>query len=390
LAWGDRFVRRLLSQFSRFGSRRTWLRLGVAIVAIAFATDLVYRNDPIGVDFHTYLAAANVGIQQGWSHIYDQGLVAIEQSELLPNGRVQPFLSPPFVAWLAAILASLPYNTAFVAWAAFSLLAFAAALAWSGVSTGPARWIAVFGALAPWWVMHAVNIGQVVPLVAASTVVGWRLIRDENDIAAGVVLSAILLKPNTAVLVPAALLFAGRYRAFLSWSGSAATIFAVGALTLGSHGISEYVSQLTGPLPTGADNLTIHGALGLSGPLELALRVLVVGAVLVAAYKLRRSPGLVLPVAIVGSLLAAPYLHGSDLCLLSAAAWMVWEERPTVNWRVPMALGWLLASPFLDMFGLTPKLNQWPFLEFVLLGALIVVAWRPFTGAADLRTRAPA
>jgi hypothetical protein len=55
-----------------------------------------------------------------------------------------------------------------------------------------------------------------------------------------------------------------------------------------------------------------------------------------------------------------------------------------------MAAGWLLASPFLDIFGLTPKLNQWPLLEFILLGALIVVAWRPLTGRADLRTRAPA
>src|SRR5260370_28051528 len=156
--------------------------------------------------------------------------------------------------------------------------------------------------------MHAVNVGQVVPLVAASTVVGWRLIRDKRDIGAGIVLSAILLKPNTAILVPAALLFAGRYRAFLSWSGSAAVIFAVAALTLGSHGMSEYFSQLTGPLPTGADNLTIHGALGLTGPLELALRVLVVGAVLVAAYKLRRSPGLLLPGAVIRSRPAAPSL----------------------------------------------------------------------------------
>ena len=383
-------MRRFLSRFDRFGDRRGWLWVGIAIVAIAFATDLVYRNDPIGVDFHTYLAAANVGVQQGWSHIYDQGLVAVEQSELLPNGRVQPFLSPPVVAWLAALLGALPYNTAFVAWAVFCLLAFAAALAFSGVSQGLARWIAVLGALAPWWVMHAVNVGQVVPLVAAGTVVGWRLMRDKRDIAAGIVLSLILLKPNTAILVPAALLFAGRLRAFIAWSGSAGVILVVAALTLGSHGMSAYVSQLTGPLPTGADNLTLHGALRVSGPIELALRVLVVGAVLVAAYKLRRSPGLVLPIAIVGSLLAAPYLHGSDLCLLSAAAWMVWEERPTATWRVPIAVGWLLASPFLDIFGLTPRLNQWPLLEFILLGALIAVAWRPLTGRADLRTRAPA
>jgi hypothetical protein len=379
-----------LSHFNQFGHRRGWLWLGIAILAIALATDLVYRNDPIGVDFHTYMAAANVGVEQGWSHIYDQGLVAVEQSELLPNGRVQPFLSPPVVAWLAAVLGALPYNTALVVWAAFSLFAFAAALAVSGLSQGPARWIAVFGALTPWWVMHAVNVGQVVPLVAAGTVVGWRLLRDRRGVAAGIVLSVILLKPNTAILVPAALLFAGRFRAFLSWSATAVVLSAVAALTLGSHGMSAYLSQLTGPLPTGADNLTLHGALGVSGPLALGLRVLIVGAVLVAAYKVRGSPGPVLPIAIIGSLVAAPYLHGSDLCLLSAAAWMVWEERPTATWRVPIAVGWILASPFLDVFGLSPRLNQWPLVEFVLLAALIAVAWRPLTGRADLRTRAPA
>jgi len=41
-------------------------------------------------------------------------------------------------------------------------------------------------------------------------VVAWRLMRDDKEIAAGVLLSVIFLKPNTAILVPVALLAAGR------------------------------------------------------------------------------------------------------------------------------------------------------------------------------------
>jgi hypothetical protein len=112
--------------------------------------------------------------------------------------------------------------------------------------------------------------------------------------------------------------------------------------------------------------------------------------VLVTAFKLRGSPGLVVPVAVVGSLLISPYLHASDLCLLAAAAWIIWEERPVTAWRVALTAGWVLASPYLFVTGLGPRLQYWPWLEFILLAALAVVAWRPLTRSADLGTRAHA
>jgi hypothetical protein len=99
---------------------------------------------------------------------------------------------------------------------------------------------------------------------------------------------------------------------------------------------------------------------------------------------------MVLPIGIVGSLIVSPYLHASDLCLLSVAVWMVWEERTNLAWRIALALGWLVASPFLFLSSGGPGLNRWPLLEAALLLALVVAAWRPLTSAADLRTRAPA
>ncbi|HET7295681.1 MAG TPA: hypothetical protein VFI66_00970, partial [Gemmatimonadales bacterium] len=111
---------------------------------------------------------------------------------------------------------------------------------------------------------------------------------------------------------------------------------------------------------------------------------------LVAAYRLRRDAGLVIPAAILGSLLVAPYLHAADLCLLSAAGWMVWHERPAVAWRLAVALLWVLANPFLFIGGVAPTLIRWPLFELGLLAAIVLAAWQPLTARADLRTRAPA
>ena len=371
-------------------SRRAWPWFGLAVVVVALVLDLAHRPQHVGIDFHTYLAAAVVGLQQGWSHVYDQALVAAAQKHLVPGQWSQPFLSPPTVAWLVAPLTVFPYWAAFGIWAVFSVLTLAAALALSGVSTGVGRWIAVVGALSPWWVLHAVNLGQVVPLVAAGVVVAWRLVRDDKEVAAGVLLSVIFLKPNTAILVPVALLAAGRYRVFAAWLAAGGVLAVIAFLMLGVDGASAYVNQLVAPLPTGADGLTLRGAIGATGAVAAVLRVLIVGMVLATAFRLRGSPGLVLPIGIVGSLIVSPYLHASDLCLLSAAAWMVWEERTAVAWRIALAVGWVVASPFVFLPGFGPGLNRWPWLESAFLLALVAAAWRPLTSAADSRTRAPA
>ncbi len=60
-------------------ARRLWVPLALAAVLIALALDFWNRSEPIGIDFHTYEAAARVGLHSGWSLIYDQHLVAIQQ-----------------------------------------------------------------------------------------------------------------------------------------------------------------------------------------------------------------------------------------------------------------------------------------------------------------------
>src|SRR5205823_8299508 len=93
----------------RIISRRFGAPLALLVVGIALVLDALNRYEPIGIDFHTYLAAAVVGLHQGWALIYDQAAVAVAQKQLVPGQIAQPFLSPPTDAWLAAPLTPLPY-----------------------------------------------------------------------------------------------------------------------------------------------------------------------------------------------------------------------------------------------------------------------------------------
>ena len=353
------------------------LALAFAVVLVALCIDVAHRNDNIAVDFHTYVAAGQVGIQQGWSHIYDQALVEMDQKQLAPGQVAQPFLSPPTVAYVIAPLALLPYTAAYVAWAVGLLVVFAAALAWSAVSTGWSKWIAILGALSPWWVMHAVNVGQIVPIQAAACVVAWRLLREKREVLAGIALTAILFKPNNSILVPFALLFASRLRLFATWGAITVGVLLLVLWTVGLGSMTDYAAQLSGPLPKGSDYLTLRGALSATGAFAAVLRIVIIACVLAAGHQLRGSPGLVIPVALVGSLLVAPYLHPADFCMLAVAGFIAWEELRTPAWRAPIAVTWVLASPYLYDPGWSLRSRQWPWVEIALLGLLLLAAWWP-------------
>ena len=167
------------------------------------------------------------------------------------------------------------------------------------------------------------------------------------------------------------------------------SVIALALPALGQQGLTFVVlisdRYLTGHLPGGAD-LALEGALGVSGAVAMGLRVLIVAAALMAAFKLRGSLGLVIAVGFLASLLIAPYLHGSDLCLVSVAAWIAWEERPALAWRAPLTIGWLASSPFVDSTRFAVSLRHWTLVELVFFAALVLVALVPVTGRLRSQT----
>jgi len=356
-------------------ARRPWPSLVFVAVLAAIAVDFWNRPQPIGIDFHTYLAAARVGLVQGWSHIYDQGLVTAQEISLAPNQPAQPFLSPPPVAWAAATLAGLSFEWAYVIWAILTMCAFGAAVVWSATNGLSGRALGTVLMVGTVWVLQADYLGQVVLLVAAALLVAWRLLREEHEVAAGLVLVLVVLKPNTAFLVPACLLASARLRTFVTWLLASAAVAALAIATTGIPALVAYAGQLQHP-PLGTNALTLEAALGLGWPVALALRLAILGLVLGAAWRLRAVPGLVIVLGLMGSLLITPYIHLADLCLLAAAGWIAWQERAYLSWRLPLATSWFLASPFVDISGLAPRQNRWPLLEIAWLIALGVAGWR--------------
>jgi len=324
-----------------------------------------------GVDFHTYFAAALVGLQDGWAEMYDQGLVRSVQGNLVPKQFTQPFLSPPVDSWLAAPLTALPYDVALAVWASVLMLALVLALGWTTSYTGPARIAAVAVAMTPWWVLLAIYVGQVVPLVAAAVIVAWRLVKQDREIAAGLLLTVLALKPNTALLVPFMLLAAGRWRVFVTCAAASVVVAVLSILAVGLDGLNDYIGSLN-RLPSGASALTLAGAFGLSGTVAMVVRAGIVVAALGAAFTQRGRPGMAMAIGAIASLLTAPYLHNSDLCVLVAAGWIVWHEAPI--WRTALVAMLLAASPYLLERNLGTSLQGWVHIETAFLAGLVVTA----------------
>lgn len=376
------------------------LVLSLAVVVLLLAIELgIFWLGPryVGLDFHAYEAAARVGVHSGWSQIYDQGPDRAVEKQLLPEQITLRFISPPPVAWLAAGLTPLPFWFAYGVWAAVMLIALAFALGWSTTYRGPARLVAVGVAIVPWWVLHALYVGQVVPLVAAGVLVAWRLAREERDVAAGIALSLVLLKPQTALLAPIALAAAGRYRAFGAWVATAAAVTGASVLAIGPHGLAAYAASLNG-VPASSSDLTLPGTLGLTGAAVPLCGALIVGSALITARRVRSAPGIVIALGVLASLLSSPYLYENDLCLLGAAGWILWHERPSPWLRPSLLTIWMLAITHL-LVGV-PSVRQWPLIELTLMLALVTAAWfglldngpaaaaTSFTGAADPAKRA--
>jgi hypothetical protein len=124
------------------------------------------------------------------------------------------FVSPPPVAWLVAPFALLPLVPAFWVFAGLSAAAFGAA-GWLTVPGGGIGRVALFlTAACTFPVLIAIQTGQVVPLLAAATVLAWWLASRDRDVLAGLVLVAVVLKPQVAALIACC---AGRRR--LPWRG---------------------------------------------------------------------------------------------------------------------------------------------------------------------------
>jgi len=361
-----------------------WRNLGVAAgatTAVLFAAfdlyqwGLAYAADKFHNDFTFYLAAARIGIKHGWASIYD---LSLQQAELDALGsridiaELARYISPPPLAWLALPLSPLPYEAGYWIWSA--ALIGALALTWYLAAPAQGRERLIYLAAAVGWLpaIYALQLGQPALFVALGVAASYALLRTGRPFLAGLALGVLALKPQLAFLVPAALLLSGRMRAFWGSVLALGFLVAASAVALGPSGVAEYIARLNfaAGVPVNRE-LTLAPVLGSLAVARVIQAALALWS-LVLVYRLRRRGAeWIFIAALVGGLLASPYLHLDDLVMLGLAAWLYLRTDRKPRWAWVFVLGVTLAIEGLPVWGPLPMIvGQIAALALVSVAAL--------------------
>jgi hypothetical protein len=325
----------------------------LAIIDLQWSYTLHYKlAQP---DFYVYYLAAKLGRALGWAAIYDPTVFLPPVTAAV--GKPLPYLNPPELAWLVTPLSFLPYTVG--AWIWTGVLVAAFVLVWYLAAPGRrmVRLIHGLGGAVLLPVFVGVLFGQVSLVVVAAVALCWWLLSRGQPGLAGLALSALILKPQMAFLVPLALLLAGYGRAFLTWL---AVSVPLGVITLWATGASVF-QQISRSLQTVS---------GVPGPIQssllrqLPLPVAVIGMTFVLAASVLilwrgRGDGPSRPIAVglIASILVSPYVNFYDLSALVFAAWLILRTNPP-RWQRAVTL-----SMYVPLYGAP----IWPLLTLVCL-----------------------
>ena len=363
--------------------RRNLLVAGAGAAATIFAAyDLwiwvtSYLGDTFHNDFTFYYAAARLGLAHGWDHLYD---LKLQQAQLDAIGsgitvaQLARFVSPPPLAWLVVPLTLLPYQVAYWTWSA--LLVGALALAWRLAAPGNGRARVIFLVAAVGWlpVIYGLQLGQPALFVAAAVAASYVLLRRNLDWSAGAVLAVLILKPQLAILVPAALLVTGRWRAFLASALVLGALAIASVVALGPTGVSDYEGILS--FATTVPQNQSQTLAGWIHNLEATrvVQALIAVWALALAYRWRKGAvETVFAIALVGGLAASPYVHYDDLTMLGLAI-LLFMRRPCPRGTYAYAAALVIAAEGFPVWGAGPVLAG-------ELGALLLLSVSALTRA---------
>ena len=304
-------------------------------------TDGVDR--PFGEDFINFWSAARLAITRRVTSIYD--FTAFHDFQVGVVGHaidLYHYSYPPVAMVLTAPLGLLPYPVAWLAWQMLGWLAFATALR----RLSPRHW--QLAALA--WPAVMINAlgGQIGCWIAA--IIAWGLLLlPRRPVAAGLLLSLLVIKPQLAWLVPLALLAGREWRALAAATIGGIALLGITTLCFGVAIWPDYLDQAqtlkqfiledgTGTWHRMISVFVLVRHLG--APLVLAygaqaLASLATAWIVLAAWY-RGSP-LRMHFLIVGMLVGSIYVSDYDCVMLAFPAVALWRHA-TTNGRLVIVL----------------------------------------------------
>lgn len=367
------------------------LWLAAAAVAAAWSAvytvlrwALLFAAGPVHEDVMMYYVAAETGLRHGWAAIYDEPTFrSVSQFPLAVQvlEMHRPFASPPVLAWLFAPLTAVPEPAAYGVWTALSVAALVLAWRIAAPHRGLARVTLLLAAVGLWPVLLTFYFGQPTLILLAAVAGAWWLTAHERPVVAGAVLAlATFLKPQALLLLPLALLVAGRYRIVASWALSGVVLALICFAALGVSGMVAWwhVLREVQGLPVDIE-YTLRHVFG-AGPLTYALWIAQGCVALLIAWWRRAELEIVFASGLLGTVATAWYFHEADYSILILVALLVLRTAPPLWQRVwigvgiipmqLMSLGPGVVQPVLDLATHTPQLlfdAGW--LVILLLGA---------------------
>lgn len=294
-------------------------------------------------DFVAFQTAGRV-LNAGSRRIYSEPAEAAAQvgilGHALTNG-LDHYVNPPLGAWLLRPIAALSLGQAAAIFLAVSL----AAMPVSGLLLGR---LLPDGLPRGRRVMLATVAVTIAPGVGALTYIQWDPLlllavagalvvgRRDDRFAGGLLLSVLLLKPQTVWLVVPALLITRRWRTLGGFCAGAAVWAATTVAIVGTGGVADWVRSITGTSAgdawktVGVPGLVVQatGHSGLAMPAGVICAVVAIALLWRLRDRLRADTGLTVAVGLAFSLLATPHDFSADLMLLAPLVVLLARRRP--------------------------------------------------------------
>ena len=276
------------------------------------------------------MAAAGHGVDAYDARLLHQLQIADTQT---PFGGYFMWLFPPPFLLVAAVLAELPFVIAYVGWALVTLVGYAFCTA--RLFRNRAAAIA-YGASPAAFVTFIVAQNG---LLTAALFAGVLLTLQRRPVLSGLLLAALVVKPQFGLLFPVALLAAGQWRTVAAATVAtsiwllACLAFEPSLISAFLHALSMARSELLTQGHQGWYKLqSLYGVLriaglgdGLSSAVTAMLAMALTGVV-IAAWHSRLPFSLKAAILVVCSLAVSPYSYVFDFPLLTVALGFLWRD----------------------------------------------------------------
>jgi alpha-1,2-mannosyltransferase len=315
------------------------MSLAAAVIWTALAHGGLDRmGKPLGTDYASFWTASQLALAGHPLQVYDIAAHHAAQTRLF--GRdvgYAAFFYPPIYLLICLPLALLPY--------------FASLAVWLGV-TGLAYWRVVrawlgerFGALAIFaFPAVLVNIGHGQNgFLTTALFGGGALMLDRRPLVAGVLFGCMVYKPQLGLVIPLALIAAGRWKTI---AAAVATVVVLAGLSAALFGLDAWRGFLAvSPVAkaaleqdlvgyakmqsTFAAVRLLHGGPGLAYALQIVVALAACAGLVLLQRRAFRG-GAEGPAMVTAALLVSPFLLDYDLLLLAIPlAWMAREGLRT-------------------------------------------------------------